>query len=386
MKLDLWPSTEQCSSTSLAAKSMRCLPGQEAGPGESLSPDGRFAAFVRDHNLWIRDTKTGEKYQLTANGSKDYAYAERSETVSHPVSQVRLNETPNPYAVWSPDSRRIASFRMDQRNVTELHLLQYVPDNDSRPKPWTYRFAMPDDEFVPMYEPIVVDVLEKKVIPVSYKAQPEVSLMDTEDDVLQWWSDDGQVLYSLYAERGEKALRLLKTDPDSGQTEEILEESGRTYVEANLDYGSPPNARILKNGDVVWFSEKDGYGHLYLYGKDGKQKNAITSGKWVVRKLLLVDENNSQVYFTAGGKEPGRDPYYRHLYKVNLNGSDLQLLTPEDADHNIQVDPSGTAFIDTYSRVDEPPVTVIRDLNRQYNPEFRERRHKKHHRYGLETT
>ena len=336
--------------------------GLEPEPGESLSPDGRFAAFVRDHNLWIRDTKTGEKYQLTTNGSKDYAYAERSETVSHPVSQVRLNETPNPYAVWSPDSRRIASFRMDQRNVTQLHLLQYVPDNNSRPKLWTYRFAMPDDEHIPMYEPIVVDVLEKKVIPVSGKAQPEVSLMDTEDDVLQWWSDDGQVLYSLYAERGEKALHLLKTDPDSGRTEEILEESGPTYVEANLDYGSLPNARILKNGDVVWFSEKDGYGHLYLYGKDGKQKNAITSGKWVVRNLLHVDENNSQVYFTAGGKEPGRDPYYRHLYKVNLNGSDLQLLTPEDADHNVQVDPNGTAFIDTYSTVEEPPVTVIRDL------------------------
>ena len=213
-----------------------------------------------------------------------------------------------------------------------------------------------------MYEPIVVDVLLKKVVPVSYKAQPEVSLMDTEDNVLQWWSDDGQVLYSLYAERGEKALQLLKTDPDNGQTEKILEESGETYVEANLDYGSTPNARILKNGDVVWFSEKDGYGHLYLYGKDGKQKNAITSGKWVVRKLLHVDENNSQVYFTAGGKEPGRDPYYRHLYKVNLNGSDLQLITPEDADHNVLVDPSGTAFIDTYSTVEEPPVTVIRDL------------------------
>lgn len=334
---------------------------QEAVSGESLSPDGRFAAFVREHNLWVRDTKNGEKYQLTANGSKDYAYAERSETVSHPVSRVRLNETSKPYAVWSPDSRRIASFCMDQRNVTDLHLLQYVPDNDSRPKPWTYRFAMPNDEFVPMYEPIVVDVLRKEVIPVSYKAQSEVSLMDTEDDVLQWWSDDGQVLYSLFAERGEKALLLLKIDPKSGKTEEILKEQSRTYVEANLDYASTPNVKILKSGDIVWFSEKDGYGHLYLYGNDGKQKSAITSGNWVVRDLLFVDENNSQVYFTAGGREPGRDSYYRHLYRVNLDGRDLRLLTPEDADHNIQADPSGRAFIDTYSRVDEPPVTVIRD-------------------------
>ena len=116
----------------------------------------------------------------------------------------------------------------------ELHLLQYVPDNNSRPKLWTYRFAMPDDEHVPMYEPIVVDVLLKKVIPVSSRAQPEVSLMDTEDDVLQWWRDDGQVLYSLYAERGEKALQLLKTDPDNGRTEEILEERG-----TNLRRGQP---------------------------------------------------------------------------------------------------------------------------------------------------
>ena len=386
MRLDLGHLTEQWQFNLSSGQINEVPSGLEAGPGESLSPDGRFAAFVRDHNLWIRETKTGEKYPLTTNGSKDYAYAERSETVSHPVSQARLNETPKPYAVWSPDSRRIATFRMDQRNVTELHLLQYVPDNNSRPNLWTYRFAMPNDEHVPMYEPILLDVLEKKVIPVSSKAQPEVSLMDTEDDVLQWWRDDGQVLYSLYAERGEKALQLLKTDPDNGRTEEILEERGSTYVEANLDYASLPNVKILKNGDVVWFSEKDGYGHLYLYDKDGKQKNAITSGKWVVRKLLHVDENNSQVYFTAGGKEPGRDPYYRHLYKVNLNGSDLQLLTPEDADHNIQVDPNGTAFIDTYSRVDEPPVTVIRDLNGNITLNLEKRRHKKHHRYGLETT
>ncbi len=176
-----------------------------AGPGEMLSPDGTLAAFVQDHNLWVKEIATGKKYPLTTNGSEDYAYAERSGTVLHPVSQVRFNETPLPYAVWSPDSRRIATFRMDQRNVTPLYLLQYVPDNDSRPKLWTYRFAMPDDEHVPMYEPVVVDVLEKKVIPVSYKAQPEVSLMDTDGDVLQWWSDDGQVLYSLLCGKRRKS-------------------------------------------------------------------------------------------------------------------------------------------------------------------------------------
>ena len=341
----------------------------ETDPGEILSPDGRFAAFVRDHNLWIRDTETGEKYPLTVDGTEDYAYAERSDTVSHPVSKARLDEKAAPYLVWSPDSRRIATFKMDQRNVTEMHLLQYSPDNGSRssrpsrPMLWTYRFALPADESIPLYEPAVADVLKRETIPVSFKAQPEVSLMDTDEDVLQWWSEDGRALYSLYVQRGEKALLLLKTDPESGETEEILGEKGRTYVEANLDYASPPNVRVLKNGEVIWFSEKSGYGHLYLYGKDGRQIRPITSGDWVVRELLLVDENSSRVYFTAGGREPGRDPYYRHLYRCNLSGGDLQLLTAEDADHDIEVDPEGTAFIDTYSRVDEPPVSVIRDLN-----------------------
>ncbi len=334
-----------------------------AESGEMRSPDGAFAAFVQYHNLWVRETATGKKYPLTTNGREDYAYAERSDTVLHPVSQDRLNETPLPYAVWSPDSRRIAAFRMDQRNVTPLNLLEFVPGNDSRPKPWTYKFAMPDEEHVPVYEPVIIDVFEKTVTPVSYESQPEVSLMDTDADVLQWWSDDAKTLYSLFADRGEKALHLLEINPISGQAREILNESGPTYVEANLDYASLPNARVLKNGDVIWFSEKSGYGHLYLYGKDGLQKNAITSGDWAVRSLLYVDEDNSLVYFTAGGREPGRDPYYRYLYRVFLNGTGLALLTPEDADHSIQVSPGGTAFIDTYSRVDLPPVTVLRNLS-----------------------
>jgi len=334
-----------------------------AGPGELLSPDSTRAIYVQDHNLWMKEIATGRKYPLTSNGSQDYAYAERSGTVLHPVSQARLNETPLPYAVWSPDSRRIATFRMNQRNVTPLYLLEYVPDNNSRPEPWMYRFAMPDEKHVPVYEPVIIDVLEKKVIPVSHEPQPEVSLMDTDEDVLQWWSDNGQVTYSLFADRGEKALHLLETNPQNGQTREILNESSPTYIEANLDYASLPNARVLKNGDIIWFSEKSGYGHLYLYDRKGMQKNAITSGNWVVRELLYVDENSSQVYFTAGGREPGRDPYFRHLYKANLNGSGLTLLTPENADHNIQVSPKGTAFVDTYSRIDLPPVTVLRDLS-----------------------
>jgi dipeptidyl-peptidase-4 len=104
-------------------------------------------------------------------------------------------------------------------------------------------------------------------------------------------------------------------------------------------------------------------GHLYLYDKDGKMKNRLTSGDWVVREFVYVDENDSTVYLTAGSEEKGRDPYHRYIYMVNLNGTGLQLLTPEDADHSISVAPGGNAFLDTYSRVDLPPATVLRDMN-----------------------
>jgi len=334
----------------------------KASPGEMLSPDGTMAAFVRDHNLWIRNVSSGDKYPLTSDGSENYAYARRSDTVLHPVSSSRLNQTPEPYAVWSPDSSRIATFKVDQRNVTPLCLLQYVPGNDSRPRPWTYRSAMPGDEYIPMYEPVVVDVRENKTIPVSYEPQPEVSLMDTDADVFHWWSDDGKTLFSLYATRGEKELRLLKIDTDTGSADQILEESGHTYVEACPDYASSPIARVLKSGDVIWYSERSGYGHLYLFGKNGEPKNQITSGDWAVRELKYVDENNSLAYFTAGGREPGRDPYYRHLYRAYLNGTGTELLTPEDADHEIDMAPDGTAFVDVYSRVDLPPEAVLREM------------------------
>ncbi len=325
-------------------------PWREESEGDLLSPDGKLVAFVQDHNLWIREMETGETYPITTDGIKDYAY-EYSDNYYEKLSQERLGIKPEPFAEWSPDSRRIATFKMDEKNVTPIALLQYVPDNSSRPKVWTYRFPMPGDEYIPMYEPMVLDVASRKVIPVQHTAYPET----LDIDYPYKWNKAGNALYSIYGDRDEKNLHLLKIDPSTGLAKEILNESSSTYIEWR-----PPNFEALDNGDFIWFSERSGYGHLYLYDKDGRLKNPITSGNWTVRDLLHVDENRSLVYFTAGGREMGRDPYYQRLYRVHLNGSRLELLTPEDADHHISMAPDGSTFVDTYSRVDLPPVTVLR--------------------------
>lgn len=324
-----------------------------------VSPDGRLALSLDGDNLSLRDLENGAVRALTADGTRDYFYGRVADVSSEPVTRARENGTVTPYAAWSPDSRRVRTFRVDQRNVTPLALLQYSPENETlRPVPYTYRYSMPGED-VAQYEPVVVDVANGTAVRVDYAPWPHTSMMDAGEFVLAWWSGDGTKVHSLYVERGEQTLRLLEEDPVSGAVQEVLNESGETSLESNLDYGGRPNVHVNETtGEVLWFSERSGYGHLYRHGAEGGLLNAVTSGDWVVRSLVAVD--GDRVYFTAGGREPGRDPYYRHLYRVRADGTDLALLTPEDADHEVSFAPDGSAFVDTCSRVDAPPRTVVR--------------------------
>lgn len=350
----------------LATNNLSRTAPKKTWPSSSLpSPDRSKYLWVNGSNLWVTIAKSGESYPLTTDGTEDYFYGKRSGTVSNPVTEARFNETPVPYAVWSPDSSWIRTFRVDQREVKPLYLLQDAPtDGTLRPHLFTYKYAMPGDEHVPQYEPIVIDLNTRNIIPIQYRPQPEVSSMDTEDAVLQWWSASGDTIWSLFIERGEKILRLLAEDPVTGRVREVINETGPTYIEPTLYYASQPNIAILsRSGDIIWFSERDGWGHLYRYYQNGTLKNQITQGDWVVLDLLSVNEETSTLYFTAGGREPGRDPYYRHLYRIGLDGTGLSLLTPEDADHAVSLSPDRTTFIDTISRVDLPPTTIVRSCD-----------------------
>jgi len=326
------------------------------------SPDEKWAAFVKDHNLYIQPLPEGEAVQLTIDGETYNDYGTRAETSTMSVTvRIQGMKLP-PVAIWSPDSKKIITHRLDQRKVKELYLLQNSPPGDSkRPVLHTYRYSMPGDDDVALSHYVLIDVDERTVTEIEYEPQP-VTYMSAFNFQMVWWDKDSTKVYFIFSERGSKAVRLCEIDSATGSVREIFRENTQTQIDLNVQFGMPPNVRILGGShEFIWFSERDGWGHLYLYNNQtGQLKNQITKGSWVVRDIMHVDESNRLIYFTASGHEKGRDPYYRHLYSIKLDGTGLKLLSSEDADHSIAVSPDGRYFTDTYSRVDLPPKSVLR--------------------------
>jgi len=351
---------------------------KENPEGESLSPDGQWAAFVKDYNLYVKPAAGGAEVQLTNDGEEYYDYGSEAEQSTSAVT-VRLGgKKQPPVLLWSPDSKRIFTHRLDQRQVEPLYLLQSVPPKGFRPLLHAYRYALVGDPNLPLAELMIFDI-EKKT-KTALKTDPYLVLFVSPIAMKKaWWSENSQSLYFIEEERASKAARLRAADALTGETRTLIEEKGLTYVELNLNIGSAPNVCVLGDGsEIIWFSERDGWAHLYLYdGKTGALKNQITRGPWVVRDIMRVDEKNRWVYFTGGGREKGRDPYYQHLYRIRLDGSGLELLTPEDADHSVadmlsganafglspRFSPSGRYFVDTCSRMDLTPVSLLRDAD-----------------------
>ena len=332
---------------------------------EAKSPDGNWVAFTRDHNLWVRSTQSGEETQLSTDGEPYYGYAVNDQCCNQVTAPRRDIQRP-PVLRWSPDSRRIATHKLDQRGVGALHLLE---TSKGRPILHTYRYALPGDSIVPTFDLYAFDVASRGQIKIDLEPQQATNtsccglMIDTIWKDVQWGRGSAELFFT-YGRRDYKTLDLFAADATTGATRSILQERSPTFVELR-PVGGRPNWRVVNdNREVIWFSERDGWGHLYLFDAlTGVLKNQMTSGPWVVVDLVRVDEQARVVYFTGVGREEGRDPYFRHLYRVAFDGSELRLLTPEDADHDIRVSPSGSYFVDTYSRRDTIPVTVVRGLD-----------------------
>jgi len=330
---------------------------------ELYSPDEKWAAFIKEHNLYVRPLPEGDEIQLTTDGELYYDYAEQTEGNTSFVTNKVLGKKLPPIVVWSPDSKKILTYKLDERKVKDFYLLQSVPmDGSVRPVLHTYKYPLPGDEELPLAELVILDVETKTQINVDYEKE-QVTFATPVEVKHAWWSEDNQRIYYLYMERADKAYRLIEIDAVTGKTREVMKEEGETFVEMALIEITRPNVRDLKSGnEVIWFSQRDGWAHLYLYDlKTGKLKNQITSGPWAVFDIKHVDEANRWIYFTGFGREKGRDPYYRHLYRAKLDGSKIELLTPEDADHSVVLSKSGKYLIDTYSRLDQTPKSVLRD-------------------------
>lgn len=318
-----------------------------------VSPDGKKEVFIRDWNLWLRDIATKQEKQLTFDGEENYGYATDNAGWRH--SDV-------PIVSWSYDSKKIITYQQDQRNVNDMYL---VTTNVGAPKLQKWKYPLPGDKHIIMMRRVIIDVDAAKVIPLSIPPDPHRATLG--DDIssngsladIDWAPDASEVAF-VSTSRDHKSAKLRIANATTGEVREVFEEVVETQFESGR---GAINWRYLpKTSEIIWYSQRDNWGHLYLYdSKTGKLKHQITKGEWVVGKLLRVDEKNRVLYFTGHGREKG-NPYFAYLYKIGFDGKGLTLLTPEEGNHTITFSPSGKYFIDVYSQPDVPPVANYRSI------------------------
>jgi dipeptidyl-peptidase-4 len=327
-----------------------------ATPANSvLSPDRKRAVFIRDFNLWVRDMTTGTDTQLTKDGERDFGYA---------TDNAGWIRSDRPVLLWSPDSKKIATFQHDGRGVGEMYLVHTAVGHPTLER---WKYPLVGDPKIFEIRRVVIDVEAARVIPLEMPADPHRSSLcdhvqcDGSFADVQWSPDSKQIAF-ISSSRDHKRATFRLADAANGTVRDVIEEIVSTYYEGGNDR---PNWRFLPaSNEVIWFSERDNWGHLYLYDlQTGKLKNRITTNEGNVVETLRVDEQNRFVYFLGVGKENGRDPYFMHLYRVGLEGTNLMLLTPEDANHELSMSPSGRFFVDSYSKPDAPPTAVLRSTD-----------------------
>lgn len=317
------------------------------------SPDGKKAAFIREHNLWVRDLATGEETQLTTDGVEDFGYA---------TNNAGWLRSDRPVLLWSPDSKKIATFQHDGRGVGEMYL---ATTNVGHPKLEAWKYPLPGDSLIFRIHRVVIHLDGPRV--VRLQMPPDMHRSSITDHVALRngtfadveWSPDASQLAFLSNSRDHKEAILRIADPETGEVRDILEEREETFFESGYRMS---NWHVLpESGEVIWFSQRSDWGHLYRYDlKTGKLKGQITGGDWNVLQVRHINREEGKIYFTGVGREPG-DPYFQYLYSVNIDGSGLKLLTPDSANHEISLSPSGEYFVDSYSTPATPPVSVLRN-------------------------
>lgn len=341
-------------SSTMAAPTAAKYGRRNQGGNDVMSPDGKRTAFIKDYNLWVRDLKTKKEKPLTTDGVKDFGYATDNAGWKHSGSAILL---------WSPDSKKIATFKQDQRNVSDMYL---VSTKVGKPKLETWKYPLPGDKDIPMIRRVIIEVDQPKVIVLNVPADPhratlsdDIASSGTFDDVN--WSADGTKLAFVSTSRDHKQEKVRIADAATGAVKEVFEETVPTQFESG--WGAI-NWRYLHNSnEIIWFSERDNWGHLYLYdATTGKVKNQITRGDYVVTRLLKVDEKKRELYFIADGRE-SENPYFSQLCKVDFDGKHFKVLTPESGNHNVDISPSGNYLIDSYSKPNVPQVSVMRDMD-----------------------
>ncbi|WP_027344166.1 S9 family peptidase [Hamadaea tsunoensis] len=333
-----------------------------ANPLAVPSPDGKLAVSQRGDDLWAHSPGDGREWALTTDGAPGHAYGPGPESPGNGTLLRKFGLPHLPPAVaWSPDSAKVLTHRIDERDVRVTHLVEARPADGGPPRTHTQRYAYAGDPEMPRAELVVLDVAAGTLV----RARTEPLLAPMLSPVMgrsAWWAADGRAVYFLRQPRDRRTLSLHRLDPESGEVTTVLSETGPTRVEPNQWMYEPPIVRVLA-GEVLWYSQRDGWGHLYRYDlASGDLLGQVTAGTWAVRQILHVDETARVVYFIASGLVEA-DPYRRTVCRIGLDGSGFAVLTDDDLDHVVTLAENLEYFIDSASTVDTPPVTTVRDWN-----------------------
>jgi dipeptidyl aminopeptidase/acylaminoacyl peptidase len=295
------------------------------------SPDGKWTAFIKDANVYLRSRNDGKETALSKDGKDGCAYGMLS---------------------WSPDSQSLVAFRIEPGDRKDVYLIESSPRGGGRARLHTRPYALPGDKFT-SYELNLFDVARAKAL------RPQVDRIDFGRPRLRWHVDRRHFTYEK-TDRGHQRFRVIEVDAHTGAARNLIDEKTQTFIWTA--HGPGPYLHYLdRTQEILYSSEGDGWRHLYLIdAKAGKVKHQITKGPWVVRGIDRVDEDKRQIWFHASGKNTNQDPYFLHYYRVNFDGSGLVALTEGNGSHRMQFSPDRKYLIDTYSRVDQPPVHELR--------------------------
>ncbi len=318
------------------------------------SPDDRWAVFIRNHNLFLIDAKDPQRkeYQLTSDGQPYYSFNSFNEA---DTSQDKISLA---FVTWFPDSRHFFARRTDRRKVRDLWLLE--PLSQPRPTLRTFKYAMAGDENIDQDELFVFDCEKKKATRIMAEKWKDQKIGGKAQDGGVYAVPGSDKVYFMRTDRTWRKIDFCEADPETGDVKTIIgEESQPNFTVTSAQ------VKLLSGGkEIIWWSDRDGWGHYYLYDDQGHLKRQITSGPFICRSIVKIDVLSRVLFFTATGKEGGVNPYFEHLYSVGLDGQGLKCLTPENANHDtehLSLSESGKYFLDNYSRVDHPPQAVVRD-------------------------
>ena len=313
---------------------------QRGNPG--ASPDGKWIAFTKGDNLWVRPTQGGEAVSLSSEGKPKDSYSGTG-------------------FFWSPDSSKLVAFRTEAAQEHKVYTVQSSPKNQTQPKLVTLDYLKPGDR-IEHPRPVLFDVAAKKATVLSESLIPDPwslpALGDSGWGAGITWSADSSRFFFAYNQRGHQLLRVLSVDAASGTPKTLFEDTTKTFI----NYSGKFWARYLaKSNEILWMSERDGWNHFFVHdATTGKLKRQLTKGEWTVRGVESFDEDKGELLLKVAGRTLGEDPYHVHYARVSVATGALTPLTDGDGTHRIALSPDGSRYLDSYSRVDLPTITELR--------------------------